>query len=88
MEFQYYGNFDRPPRRLYDQPWWDEEDNLTDRRINGKAWPPVDLLNGFYLIYECMEWKGYPEQVKLLYRYVNCMQLYSLKFLNKYFSRS
>ncbi|CAH2229405.1 jg14864 [Pararge aegeria aegeria] len=34
MEFQYYGNFERQPRRLYDQPWWDEEDNLTDRHIN------------------------------------------------------
>lgn len=39
MEFQYYGNFDRQPQRLRDQPWWDEEDNLTDRRINGKACP-------------------------------------------------
>lgn len=37
MEFQYYGNFDRPPtRRILDQPWWDEEDTLSDRRINGK----------------------------------------------------
>ncbi|KAL4715915.1 hypothetical protein ACJJTC_013215 [Scirpophaga incertulas] len=37
MEFQYYGNYDRQPvRRVPDQPWWDEEDTLTDRRINGK----------------------------------------------------
>ncbi|OWR48528.1 hypothetical protein KGM_206456B, partial [Danaus plexippus plexippus] len=36
MEFQYYGNFERRPRRLNDQPWWDEEDNLTDRHLNGK----------------------------------------------------
>ncbi|KPI94386.1 hypothetical protein RR46_04454 [Papilio xuthus] len=35
MEFQYYGNFDRQPiRRIPDQPWWDEEDTLTDRRLN------------------------------------------------------
>lgn len=58
MEFQYYGNFDRQPRRLRDQPWWDEEDNLTDRRINGKACPFVlkipyrifDLLSVKYKI--------------------------------------
>ncbi|XP_075978373.1 uncharacterized protein LOC142978036 isoform X2 [Anticarsia gemmatalis] len=38
MEFQYYGNFDRPPtRRILDQPWWDEEDTLSDRRINGMS---------------------------------------------------
>ncbi|KAG6443800.1 hypothetical protein O3G_MSEX002978 [Manduca sexta] len=38
MEFQYYGNYDRPPsRRIQDQPWWDEEDNLSDRRINGMS---------------------------------------------------
>lgn len=37
MEFQYYGNYDRPPtRRILDQPWWEEEDTLSDRRINGK----------------------------------------------------
>ncbi|XP_046966141.1 extensin-like isoform X1 [Vanessa cardui] len=37
MEFQYYGNFDRQSRRQHDQPWWDEEDNLTDRRLNGMS---------------------------------------------------
>lgn len=37
MEFQYYANYERPIRRVHhDQPWWDEEDNLSDRRINGK----------------------------------------------------
>ncbi|XP_068633416.1 uncharacterized protein [Battus philenor] len=38
MEFQYYGNFDRQPiRRIQEQPWWDEEDTLTDRRLNGMS---------------------------------------------------
>lgn len=43
MEFQYYGNYDRSPTsRIHDQPWWDEEDNLSDRRINGKN---ADVVN-------------------------------------------
>lgn len=37
MEFQYYGSYDRPAAsQLHDQPWWDEEDTLSDRRVNGK----------------------------------------------------
>ena len=49
MEFQYYGNFDRQPQRLRDQPWWDEEDNLTDRRINGKACPSFSQIKTKFL---------------------------------------
>ncbi|XP_053609144.1 uncharacterized protein LOC128674552 isoform X2 [Plodia interpunctella] len=37
MEFQYYGNFERQSTQRSDQPWWDEEDTLSDRRINGMS---------------------------------------------------
>ncbi|XP_045516365.1 uncharacterized protein LOC123709253 isoform X2 [Pieris brassicae] len=36
MEFQYYPNYQRS-RRVQEQPWWDEEDTLTDRQINGMS---------------------------------------------------
>ncbi|XP_049873892.1 uncharacterized protein C6orf132 homolog isoform X3 [Pectinophora gossypiella] len=37
MEFQYYGHYERQPRRLHDMPLWDEEDNLSDRRVYGMS---------------------------------------------------
>lgn len=47
MEFQYYGNYDHPPRRMQDQPLWDEEDNLSDRRTNGHGKRYKYLKYGF-----------------------------------------
>lgn len=56
MEYQFYGvtSLQRAPYHVSEQPWWDEEDTLTDRN-SGTTDKLFNYVYNYLLYYTIME---------------------------------